>query len=102
MLVKDMNPRHVQGIYVYEKKIFYYLETGHNRTTYATEALRDRLVGMNIIVERYADKVETYAYMTLDKARKAGYTIEPVYYSSFIEALVKANTESQNTIWKKS
>jgi len=89
------------GVYVYEKKVFYYLEAGKVHMTNTVERIKRTLFQRNIIAANISGSYSapTYEIMSVAQAKLKEYQMEPIYLSKNIQESVEKKPEAQSKSW---
>lgn len=101
MLVREMKPFEIPGIYSTKTKVFYYLESGHSRVMRPQERLI-HILGLRRLIEseeQSANGTRAFKLMSMQEAKDQNYDIEPIYFSELAKAVASKNPETN--VWKR-
>jgi hypothetical protein len=82
------------GIYLNDKKIFFYLEAGDNYIGNTVERVRKTLIQRNLIIPSIGNITDiNYTVISIKEARIKDYLMQPIYISKHIKEMYENQTE---------
>ena len=90
------------GIYIYETKVFYYLEAGDNYIGNTLERVRKTLIQRGLIVPNLNTNYSqpSYKIVSCKEAEKEGYEFKPIFLSKHIKDIYLSKNTNSKGVFK--
>lgn len=86
------------GVYLHNKKVFYYLEGGDNYIGNTIERVRKTLIQRSYITPEIGNiTITNYTICSIKEAKMKDYIMEPIYLSKHIRKLYEIKQESKSS-----